>query len=61
VDRLNAYDIAYLVGFVVGGAAYAVLRWAVTKAARDLDDIAGPPAGSTEPRSAVVDDAASRV
>lgn len=58
---LHGGDIAYLVGFVVGGAAYAVLRWAVTKAARDLDDIAGPPAGSTEPRSAVVDDAASRV
>jgi len=52
-------DIAFLVGFVVAGVVYALLRWAVTKSTRELDGIAAPLPGPEELRMAMAEDAIS--
>lgn len=42
---LHGGDIAFFVGFVVGGLAYAVIRLAVTKSARDVPESPRPTPG----------------
>jgi NCS1 family nucleobase:cation symporter-1 len=45
-------DIAFLVGFVVGGAVYALLRRLITKSNRDTDGVEPPLSGPAEPQTA---------
>lgn len=44
---LHGGDIAFYVGFVVGGIVYAAIRFAITKSARDPVADGGAPAGRT--------------
>ena len=58
---LHGGDLAYLVGFVVGGVVYAVLRRVVTKSAIEVEGVAAPltPAAAAVPTAALTEDAAS--
>ena len=50
-------DIAFVVGFVVAGAVYALLRRVITKSARDVEGVAAPLAAPAEPKVAAAEDA----
>ena len=41
-------DIAFVVGFVVGGGSYALLRRAITHSSREVEGVAAPPTGSSQ-------------
>lgn len=54
-------DIAYLVGFVVAGAVYALLRRLITKSNRDTEGVAPPLTGLAEGKVIAVEDGPASV
>ena len=54
-------DIAFPVGFVVGGASFALLRWLITKSTREVEGVDFTLAAPAEARVPVAEEAASGV
>jgi NCS1 family nucleobase:cation symporter-1 len=54
-------DIAYLVGFVVGGAVYAVLRRSITKSNRETEGVAPPLTAPAQGQATAANDAPASV